>query len=142
MKAIKKNADFTAFIDSNGESLVLFDKEGCAIKDDLFLSLTALIIFKSMPGAKVVVPITAPSIIEDLAAKYGGKVVRTKTSSQAVMEQMLSFNLLKDRQRENMAQFLLNFDAFAGLCKIIEYLCLFNTTLTDCGKGNTRFLCE
>ena len=77
----------------------------------------------------MVVPITAPSIIETMAKKYNGKVVRTKTSPQAVMEQMLNHNLFKNR--ENMDQFLLNFDAIAGLVKIIEYLCVMNTTLTE-----------
>lgn len=123
------NADFAAFVDSNGESLILIDKLGNIVRDDLFLTLTSLIIFKSLQNAKVVVPITAPSVIESLALKYSGTVVRTKTSPQAVMEEMLNFNLLKNR--ENMSQFLLNFDALAGLVKIIEYLCVFNTNLTD-----------
>jgi mannose-1-phosphate guanylyltransferase / phosphomannomutase len=126
---IKNNADFAAFIDSNGETLVLIDKSGNIIRDDLFLSLTSLIILKSTSNAKVVVPITAPSIIEILAEKYKGKVIRTKTSPQAVMEQMLNHNLLKNR--ENMDQFLLNFDALAGLIKIIEFICVQNTTLTN-----------
>jgi mannose-1-phosphate guanylyltransferase/phosphomannomutase len=123
------NASFAAFIDSNGETLVLIDKNRNVVKDDLFLSLTSLITFKSAPNSKVVVPITAPSIIETMAKKYNGKVVRTKTSPQAVMEQMLNHNLFKNR--ENMDQFLLNFDAIAGLVKIIEYLCVMNTTLIE-----------
>lgn len=123
------DADFAAYIDSNGESLILVDKNGNVIKDDLFLTLTSLILFKSSQNTKVVVPITAPSVIETLASRYKGKVVRTKTSPQAVMEQMLSHNLLKSR--ENMYQFLLNFDALAGLVKIIEFLCINQTSLTD-----------
>lgn len=123
------DANFAAFIDSNGETLVLIDKNGKIVKDDLFLALTSLISFKSNAGSKVVVPITAPSIIEIMAEKYDGKVVRTKTSPQAVMEQMLNYNLFKNR--ENMNQFLLNFDALAGLIKILEFLCMKNTTLSD-----------
>ncbi len=123
------DANFAAFIDSNGETLVLIDKNGNTVKDDMFISLTSLISFKTNPGSKVVVPITAPSIIEALAEKYDGKVVRTKTSPQAVMEQMLNYNLFKNR--ENMNQFLLNFDALAGLIKILEFLCVKNTTLTE-----------
>jgi len=79
------NASFAAFIDSNGESL------------------TSLITFKSVPNSKVVVPITAPSIIETLAERYNGKVVRTKTSPQAVMEQMLNHNLFKNREKNSYA---------------------------------------
>ncbi|MCX7921108.1 MAG: mannose-1-phosphate guanyltransferase [Clostridia bacterium] len=124
------NADFAAFIDSNGETLVLIDKNGNLVKDDLFLSLTSLVMFKSMPNAKVFVPVTAPSIIESMAQKYNcSKVIRTKTSQRAVMEQMLTHNLYKNR--DNMNQFLLNFDALAGLVKIIEYLCSHDTSLTS-----------
>lgn len=123
------NANFAAFIDSNGETLVLIDKNGNTVKDDLFISLTSLISFKTNPGAKVVVPITAPSIIEAIAEKHDGKVLRTKTSPQAVMEQMLNYNLFKNR--ENMNQFFLNFDALAGLIKILEFFCVKNTTLTE-----------
>jgi len=125
----KNNANFAAYIDSNGETLILIDKLGNVVKDDLFTTLTSLIIFRNAVNSKVVVPITAPSVIENLAEKYKGKVVRTKTSPQAVMEQMLSHNLLK--YRENMYQFLLNFDALAGLVKIIEFLSVNKTTLTD-----------
>ena len=135
----KNNTDFAAFIDSNGETLVLIDKMGNVIKDDLYLSLSSLIIFKSMPGTKVVVPVTAPSIVELLAEKYGSIVVRTKTSPQAVMEQMLNYNLLMNREKGNMNQFLLNFDALAGLVKIIEYLCVYNTSITDTMKEIPEF---
>ncbi|TYQ15170.1 UNVERIFIED_CONTAM: mannose-1-phosphate guanylyltransferase/phosphomannomutase [Acetivibrio alkalicellulosi] len=127
---IKSNdASFAAFIDSNGENLVLIDRYGNIVEDDLFLAFTSLITFKTSPDSKVVVPITAPSIIEIIAQKFNGNVVRTKTSPQAVMEQMLNHNLFKNK--ENMNQFLLNFDALAGLVKTIEYLCIKNTSLTD-----------
>jgi mannose-1-phosphate guanylyltransferase/phosphomannomutase len=125
------DADFTAFIDSNGETLVLIDNLGNIIKDDLFLALTSLIVFESLTHSKIIVPITAPSIIENLAQKYGGKVVRTKTSPQAVMEQMLNHNLLRSNEKENMLQFLLNFDALASLVKITEYLCVQSTSLAE-----------
>jgi mannose-1-phosphate guanylyltransferase/phosphomannomutase len=125
----KSNADFGAYIDSNGEFLTLISKDGKVIKEDYFLSLISLIIFRSTKRAKVVVPITAPSVIDTLAKINSGTVVRTKTSSQAVMEQMLNHNLFKNR--ENMQQFLLNFDALAGLVKIIEYLCVNNLSLSE-----------
>ncbi|MCX8128646.1 MAG: mannose-1-phosphate guanyltransferase [Clostridia bacterium] len=125
----KNNLDFAAFIDGNGETLILIDKQGNIIKDDLFISLTSLILFKSQESSHVVVPITAPSVIEELAARYNGKVIRTKTSPQAIMEQMLTRNALKSR--ENINQFLLNFDALAGLVKIIEFLCINSLSLND-----------
>lgn len=125
----KNNSDFAAFIDSNGEHLILYDKLGNIIKDDLFLMLTSLILFKNSAETQIVVPITAPDAMETLARKYNGKIVRTKTSPQAVMEQMLNHNLFKSR--ENMKQFMLNFDALAGLVNIIEFICINGLSLED-----------
>ncbi len=125
----KTGANFAAFIDSNGENLVLIDNEGNVIKEDLFLSLTSLITFMKSPNSKVVVPITAPYVIDALAQEYNGNVIRTKTSVHAVMEQMLNYNLFKSR--DNIDQFLLNFDALAGLIKIIEFLCIHKMALSD-----------
>lgn len=127
----KMDTDFGAYIDSNGETLILIDRFGNLVKDDLFLAFTSVILFKTIDNAEVIVPVTAPSIIEDLAAKYNGKVVRTKTSPLSVMKQMLDYNLFKNRDNNKMTQFLLNFDALAGLVKIIEYLCTCNTTIEE-----------
>ena len=135
----KRDTDFGAYIDSNGETLILVDKSGNIIKDDLFLALTSVILFRTIKEAEVVAPVTAPSIIEHLAVLYGGKVVRTKTSPQAVMEQMLNYNLFKNREKDKMTQFLLNFDALAGLVKIIEFLCTADTTLEETLKSIPDF---
>jgi mannose-1-phosphate guanylyltransferase / phosphomannomutase len=130
IEKVKSNeADFGAFIDLNGESLVLIDQHGSIIKDDLFTALTTLILFKSIPGAKVVVPFTAPSVIDKMALSFHGNVHRTKTSPQAVMEQMLSHNQLKSK--ENMIQFMLNFDALASMVKILEYMSVHRVSLTS-----------
>ncbi len=127
----KRDADLGAYMDSNGETLILIDRAGNIIKDDLFLAFTSIILFKTIKEAEVVVPVSAPSVIEKLAAQHGGKVVRTKTSPQAVMEQMLNYNLFKNREKDKMTQFLLNFDALAGLVKIVEYLCTYDTSLEE-----------
>ncbi len=127
---IKKNdAGFGAYIDSNGENLILFDKNKRVITDDLFTALVSIITYETSGNANVIVPITASNVIEKLAEKYGGKVTRTKTSSRTVMEEMLNYNLYKNKK--NMDQFLLNFDAFAGLLKIIEFLSTKSITLDN-----------
>ncbi len=128
----KSNANFAAYIDSNAEVLELIDSKGNVIKDDLFLLLVSLIILKTEKEAKIIVPVTASSIIEQIAEKYNGTVIRTKTSTQALMERMLNHNQFK--KNENMNQFLLNFDALAGLIKILEFLCTFNTSLSEALK--------
>lgn len=127
-KLIKKNdADFGAYIDSNGENLILFDSKGRTIKEDLYTALVSIITFELIPNTSVIIPLTTSNVIETIAEKYNGKVIRTKTSSRAVMEEMLNFNLYKNK--ETMIQFMLHFDAFAGLLKIIEFLSLKQVSL-------------
>lgn len=130
VEKLKSNeADFGAFIDLNGENLILIDSTGRMIKDDLFTALTTLILFKVYPGSKVVVPFTAPTVIEKIAERYNGKVHRTKTSPQAVMEQMLSHHFMKGK--EHYVQYMLNFDALASVVKIIEYISKKEVSLAD-----------
>lgn len=123
------NSDFAAVIDKNGENLILVAKSGKVIKDDLFLAFIALIIFKSVPKSTFFVPIIASEVIDKLALNYNGIVKRTKNSSQAIMDEILNHNI--DRGHNTPEQLTLNFDAVAGLVKIIEYFCSTSTTLSQ-----------
>ncbi|MHB8065106.1 MAG: phosphohexomutase domain-containing protein, partial [Ruminiclostridium sp.] len=119
-------SDFAAIIDKNGESLILVDKTGEVIKDDLFQAFISLIIFKTVPESTFCLPITGSEVIDKLALKYNGTVKRTKNSSQAIMDEILNNNIGKTPE-----QFILSFDAIAGLINIIEYICISNTTLSQ-----------
>ena len=115
----KSGADFVAILEDNGEKLVIIDEMGRVIKDEAFYVLCSLIILKSNTNKKVVVPITAPNVIEKLAGEYGGKVIRTKSSKQALMEGLLDNEINVDK---GINQFNMYFDGVAGLLKIMEYL--------------------
>lgn len=122
-------SDFAAIIDKNAERLILVDKDGEVVKDDLFQAFISLIIFKNAPRSTFFVPITASEIIDKLALKYNGKVKRTKNCSQAVMDEILNNNI--DKGSKIPEQLVLSFDAIAGLVKIIEYICFSSTTLSQ-----------
>ena len=77
-----------AVIDPNADRLVLVDERGRVIQDSLLTVLIALIILKARRGP-VVVPVTAPRAVENLAERYQGRVVRTKTAVQDLLEKVL-----------------------------------------------------
>jgi mannose-1-phosphate guanylyltransferase/phosphomannomutase len=120
-------SDFAAIIDENAENLILIDKSGRVVKDDLFQALVSLIIFTKHPRSTFFMPITSSEIIDRIALKYNGKIKRTKNCSQAIMDEILNHNINTGSKLPE--QMVLCFDAIAGLIKIIEYLCAVDTTL-------------
>jgi mannose-1-phosphate guanylyltransferase/phosphomannomutase len=114
---IEKRANAGFIIDPNGDNMILVDERGQAIQDDMLTALLALVILKEQ-GGPVVVPVTAPMAIEDMAQHYNSKVVRTKTAIQDYIEQVI---IQDDQRGKNLSQFLLNFDALAALTKVLEY---------------------
>ena len=124
----KNDADFAAFIDNNGEELILIDKFGNIIKDSLFTIFISLIILKTQPQPKVIVPVTIPTVIDNLAKKFNGEIIRTKTYKKAIMGKIME-SVSDESNRKN--QIILNFDAIASLIKIVEFLSKHNTSLPE-----------
>jgi mannose-1-phosphate guanylyltransferase/phosphomannomutase len=118
-------ADLGVCMDPGAESLALIDERGRVICDELFTALTALLVFRSRPGATFAVPVTAPHVIEQLAGLYQGMVVRTKTEPRSLMEAQVATGL-----PEGQADlFNLSFDAIASLLKFLEFMASSATTL-------------
>lgn len=117
----KKQVDIGAFIDNTGERLILVDENGKLVSEDLLTALVSLVILKSRPGETITVPITAPQAIDLLAERYQGKVIRTKTALQVIMEKMLTGHD-EHEQEGALAQFFMNFDALYALVKILEHM--------------------
>ena len=137
------NSDFAAIIDENAEELILVDSSGKIVMDDLFQALIALIIFKTTPGATFFTTITSSEVLDKLAIKYNGKVKRTKNCTQAIMDEILSYQAVTEIEKSTefsvmsgfgglrTNQLTLSFDAIEGLIRIIEYMCYTKTTLKE-----------
>lgn len=137
-----------AVIDPNADRLVLVDERGRVIRDSLLTVLIALIILKARQGP-VVVPVTAPRAVENLAQRYQGRVVRTKTAVQDLLEKVLGqaegrpggnggngSNFVGGGNSDNAdgnvpAQFLLNFDALGALTGILSFAAQNRVSLGD-----------
>lgn len=126
---LSTQAEFGAIIDKNAESLILVNTDGTEIKEDLFQAFISLIVFKSLDNSYFYLPITGSDVIERLAKKYNCRTKRTKNNPNAVIEEILSNTMFNKKE----GQFLidLGFDAFAGLVKIIEFICCYNTTVDE-----------
>ncbi|MDD4334007.1 MAG: mannose-1-phosphate guanyltransferase [Desulfotomaculaceae bacterium] len=123
---IESSADAGAVLDPNADRIILIDEKGRVIQDNLLTALISLIILKSRSGS-VVVPVTAPMVIESLAEQYRGKVVRTKTAIQDFLDKVLT----QEAAPDSISQFFLHFDALSALVNILDYLARHKIRLSD-----------
>ncbi|NLY18443.1 MAG: NTP transferase domain-containing protein [Clostridiaceae bacterium] len=121
------NADVTAYIDCNGERLVLFDSRGNIIEDNLFFLLSSFILFKSVPGCLVKAPVNMTFVLEKMAQRYGGHVKRTKISRHHLLREIMNSDIYSG----TINQYMIQYDAVASLIKILEFLSVNKTTVDN-----------
>ncbi len=111
-----------AKIDNFGQRLTLIDEENRVISGELYIALVCQILLKS-GQATVVAPLSSSSIIENLAIKYNGRVIRCKTGKNEIMSTMAKNNAL--------TQFRMMYDGGYALVKICSFLKQNNLRLCD-----------
>ncbi len=72
-------------LDQHGEALALVDDRGRIIEGSRLLALLTVLVASSVAGARIAVPVMAPSAIETVAEAYGASVIRTRTDRRSLM---------------------------------------------------------
>lgn len=120
-------ADIGVVIDENTEKLLLIDDKGRIVTEDLYYALSTLILFRRYNGSTVVTPLSTSNVVDVLAKQYNGKIVRSKTSVQEIMN-----NLKENKTKESMVdQYAFHFDAIESLVRIIDFLKENNLKLSE-----------
>jgi mannose-1-phosphate guanylyltransferase/phosphomannomutase len=119
--------DFGISIEDTSERMMLVDNKGRVVNEDMFTALVSLILFKTIEGGTVVVPLSTTHVVEKLAEENHGKVIRTKTSPQDIMNKILG----NDVKEQAIDQFNFHFDAIAALVKIMDFMKSNNYKLVD-----------
>ncbi|MEW5919999.1 MAG: sugar phosphate nucleotidyltransferase [Bacillota bacterium] len=82
----KMAADLGAVLCPDGERLFLTTAHGRLLEDEELQALITLLQLRYRQLSSVAVPVTAPRVHEELARRYRGQVVRTRTSPRQRME--------------------------------------------------------
>lgn len=117
-EVIESGYDMGVYIDGYGERLILFDQNGTMLSEDMMLCLSALIQFKTKPSVAYVARVSSPGVIEVMADKLRGTVIRTKSSPINVMAELTQ----DGRDIAISTQFIIEFDAIGGLIKILDFI--------------------
>ncbi|MBD1851320.1 mannose-1-phosphate guanyltransferase [Leptolyngbya sp. FACHB-711] len=73
-------------VSANGEQLILVDESGNTIHGEMLTALMVHLMLMDHPRSVVVVPVSASSVVEQIARRHDGKVIRTKANPTALME--------------------------------------------------------
>lgn len=79
------DAHLGARLDSSGERLSLVDDAGRRMPGMQALAAVTALAMAVNGGGKVAVPVTAPRVFEQIAEIYGGKIIRTRATTSALM---------------------------------------------------------
>jgi mannose-1-phosphate guanylyltransferase/phosphomannomutase len=74
-----------ARLDVGGERVFVVDSTGAEIQGPRLTAALARMALIATPGGTVAVPVTMPTVFEEMAAAFGGKILRTKANLQSVM---------------------------------------------------------
>lgn len=115
---VRGRFDLGVSIEESCEKMMIVDEKGRIVTDDMFIALISIVLFKTIKGGTMVVPISASNVIEKIADKYKGRVIRTKASQRDIRDELLG----REASAELLEQFTMNFDSIAGLVKLMEFM--------------------
>ncbi len=130
---VEKKAHVGIVVDSNAEKFILIDEFGNIVPEEDLYALMALIMLKSSASRTAAVPVTAPGIIERLAQRYDGRVVRTKADGRSIMETVIEEKIFLGQRA--LPGFQPVSDGLLSFAKILELMAIE-------GKGLAYFIAE
>ena len=77
-------------LDTGGEKVFLVDEKGEILAGDLALALVALLVMRTRPSGRIVVPVTASRAVERMAEEHGFQVTRSRGTARALTEAALA----------------------------------------------------
>jgi mannose-1-phosphate guanylyltransferase/phosphomannomutase len=120
-------ANLGVLIDADGETVTLVDDSGRIVGRNRLMTLLTLLVARATPGARIAMPLTVPSVIEEIAAENGATIVRTPSDRRSLMA-------LAEREGSRLAfaggmnyelifpEFQPAFDGIYATAKIMEML--------------------
>jgi mannose-1-phosphate guanylyltransferase/phosphomannomutase len=129
-------------LDVGGEKIFLVDHNGQYVPDLQASAAMATLALRANPGGTIVVPVHLPRLFEQIAAEYGGQVLRCKMDLHDLMN-------MSARQGVIMAadgmgnfvfpQFQAAVDGLMATAKLLEFLATQHTSLADVVAGLPAF---
>ncbi|MGH7320473.1 MAG: nucleotidyltransferase, partial [Candidatus Rokuibacteriota bacterium] len=118
-------ADLGVLLDTGAEKVFLVDDKGDILSGEAALPLVALLVMQTHERGTVAVPVTAPRVLEQLAAAHGFTLSRTRASPRALMEQAAQRGMVFVGEEQGgwiFPGFQPAFDAMLATAKLLEMM--------------------
>ncbi|ELS32410.1 MULTISPECIES: mannose-1-phosphate guanyltransferase [Pseudanabaena] len=133
VKAVRANFGVQVF--ANGEKFILIDELGKPIRDEILTGLMVEMALMSQYGGTIVVPVSASGMVELIAERHAGKVIRTRANPTALMATCHSHEGVVLGGSAEMGfifpQLHPGFDAMFSIAKIMEWITLQKRSLSQ-----------
>ncbi len=80
------HAELGVRLDPGGEKMFIVDDQGRRLSDLQVLAALTEMLMRCHNGGTVAVPVSAPRVFEEIAQRYGGTIIRTRTNLGALMQ--------------------------------------------------------
>ncbi len=131
-------AGFGVRFDTGGERIYFVDEQGARVNGMAALAAMAdLALAQHGGGGTIAVPVYAPSIFEEIAAKYGAEIVRTRFNAYALMTAALRSGVVLAGDGQGsfiFPQFQPAADGLFAVAKLIEFTTLQKRRFTEAVK--------
>ena len=136
------DANLGVMLDTGAEKIFLCDEKGNILHENLELAVMAILLCSQKKKAQIAVPVIASRVIDEIAKKYGARVIRTKTSFRDMME--VSTRPGIDLMGETQGGFIFPefqpaFDAMFATVKLMEIVSKGGIKLSEAAAEVPRF---
>jgi len=129
-------------LDVGGERVFVVDSGGREIQGASLTAALARMAFIGEQGGTVAVPVTMPTVFEEMAAAYGGKVLRTKANLQSVMAAANNPDVIMAADGNGSfiwPRFQPVVDGMMTVAKLLEYLTTQGLSLREAVQAVPRY---
>lgn len=113
------------WLDPSAEEVIIIDETGKVYEPMEMLPLMVSLMLRTGAKGSFAVPVSAPSVVEMIAAEKGSSVIRTKSSERAMVEAALSSNVVLAGSMDGrfaFPRFQAAFDGMFTIAKTVEML--------------------
>ena len=119
------HADLGVLMDTGAEKIFVIDEKGRILTWDTTFAAVISLVLRSGYAEKIVIPITASRVIEEMSEGFNTEVIRTKEDNHTLMQTAQKPGVYLAAERKGgyiFPQFHLAFDAMFAIARIIDLL--------------------